>query len=59
MATVVVAGSRQISRLPAEVKRRLDTMIDKDFQILRYLADRSYPNVLALGVASCGWLTLA
>jgi hypothetical protein len=57
-STVFVAGSRQISRLPAEVKTRLDTMIEKGFQILvgdangadkavqRYLADRSYPNVL-------------
>ena len=55
---VFVAGSRQISRLPAEVRSRLDTMIEKGFQILvgdangadkaiqRYLADRSYPNVL-------------
>jgi hypothetical protein len=57
-STVFVAGSRQISRLPAEVRTRLDTMIEKGFQILvgdangadkavqRYLADRSYPNVL-------------
>jgi hypothetical protein len=57
-STVFVAGSRQISRLPAEVKTRLDTMVEKGFQILvgdangadkavqRYLADRSYPNVL-------------
>jgi hypothetical protein len=56
--TVFVAGSRRISRLPVELKRRLDTMIEKHFQILvgdangadkavqRYLADRSYPNVL-------------
>jgi hypothetical protein len=55
---VFVAGSRQISRLPAEVGNRLDTMIEKGFQILvgdangadkavqRYLADKSYPNVL-------------
>lgn len=55
---VFVAGSRQISRLPAEVRSRLDTMIEKRFQILvgdangadkavqRYLADKSYPNVL-------------
>ena len=55
---VFVAGSRQISRLPAEVSSRLDTMIEKGFQILvgdangadkavqRYLADKSYPNVL-------------
>jgi hypothetical protein len=57
-STVFVAGSRQISRLPAEVRSRLDTMIEKGFQILvgdangadkavqRYLADKSYPNVL-------------
>jgi hypothetical protein len=57
-STVFVAGSRHISRLPAEVKARLDTMIEKGFQILvgdangadksvqRFLADRSYPNVL-------------
>jgi len=56
--TVFVAGSRQISRLPAEVKKRLDTMIEKRFQILvgdangadkavqRHLADKAYPNVL-------------
>ena len=57
-STVFVAGSRQISRLPAEVKTRLDTMVEKGFQILvgdangadkavqRHLADRSYANVL-------------
>ena len=56
--TVFVAGSRQISRLPGEVKNRLDTMIEKGFQILvgdasgadkavqGYLANRSYSNVL-------------
>jgi len=56
--TVFVAGSRKISRLPAEVKTRLDTMIEKGFQILvgdangadkavqRYFADKAYPNVL-------------
>jgi hypothetical protein len=55
---VFVAGSRQISRLPTEVRSRLDTMIEKGFQILvgdangadkavqRYLADKLYPNVL-------------
>ncbi len=58
MSIVFVAGSKQISRLPAEVRIRLDTTIEKGFQILvgdangadkavqRYLADRSYPNVL-------------
>jgi hypothetical protein len=55
---VFVAGSRQISRLPAEVGSRLDTMIEKGFQILvgdangadkavqRHLADKAYQNVL-------------
>jgi hypothetical protein len=57
-STVFVAGSRRISRLPAEVRSRLDTMIEKGFHILvgdangadkaiqRHLADKSYPNVL-------------
>jgi hypothetical protein len=57
-STVFVAGSRQISRLPAEVRARLDTMIEKGFRILvgdangadkavqRYLANKSYANVL-------------
>jgi len=56
--TVFIAGSRQISRLPAEVRARLDTMIEKGFRILvgdangadkavqRYFADKAYPNVL-------------
>ena len=55
---VFVAGSRGISRLPVEVKRRIDLMIDKDFQILvgdaagadkavqGYLAGRAYQNVV-------------
>jgi adenine-specific DNA-methyltransferase len=46
MPAVFVAGSRQVSRLPAEVRSRFDTMIEKGFQIQRYLADKSYPNVL-------------
>ena len=58
MTKVFIAGSRQIARLPAEVKNRIDTMVDKGFQILvgdangadkavqRYLADKAYPNVL-------------
>lgn len=33
-STVFVPGSRQISRLPAEVKTRLDTVIEKGFHIL-------------------------
>ena len=57
-STVFVAGSRQISQLPGEVRARLDTMIEKGFRILvgdangadkavqRYLAHKAYPNVL-------------
>lgn len=57
-ASIFVAGSRKISRLPAEVKARLETMVEKGFQILvgdangadkalqRYFADRGYANVL-------------
>lgn len=57
-STVFVAGSRQISRLPAEVKTRLDTMIEKGFRILvgdangadkavqTYLAAKAYRSVL-------------
>jgi hypothetical protein len=33
-STVFVAGSRLISRLPTEVRIRLDTMIEKGFRIL-------------------------
>lgn len=58
MTKVFIAGSRQISRLPAEVKVRVDTMIEKGFQILvgdangadkavqTYLAAKAYPHVL-------------
>jgi hypothetical protein len=58
MTKVFIAGSRQITRLPAEVKSRVETMIDKGFQILvgdangadkavqSYLAEKAYPNVL-------------
>ncbi|HZT75872.1 MAG TPA: hypothetical protein VFA27_04385 [Vicinamibacterales bacterium] len=55
---VFVAGSRRISRLPAEVKARIDTIVDKGFTILvgdangadkavqSYLASKRYGNVL-------------
>ena len=58
MTNVFIAGSRQLYRLPAEVRRRIDTMIEKGFQILvgdangadkavqRYLSAKEYPNVL-------------
>lgn len=58
MTMVFIAGSRQITRLPAKVKMRIATMIDKGFHILvgdangadravqSYLAEKAYPNVL-------------
>ena len=58
ISIIFIAGSRHISRLPLEVKKRLDTMIEKRFQILvgdangadkavqRHFADKAYPNVL-------------
>lgn len=59
MTMVFIAGSRQVTRLPAEVKVRVDMMIDRGFQILvgdangadnaiqSYLAEKIYPHVLA------------
>jgi hypothetical protein len=56
--SVFVAGSRHISRLPAAVQTRLDTIVEKGLQILvgdangvdkavqGYLAQKGYPNVL-------------
>lgn len=56
--SVFIAGSRKISRLPEEVRKRINNMIDKGFQILvgdangadravqRYLADKGYLNVV-------------
>lgn len=58
MPSVFIAGSRQITRLPAEVKHRVDTMVEKGFQILvgdangadkavqQHLAGKQYANVL-------------
>jgi hypothetical protein len=55
---VFVAGSRAITRLPPEVRSRIDTMAEKQFTVLvgdangadkafqKYLADRAYPNVI-------------
>ena len=60
MTKVFIAGSRQIARLPAEVRSRIDTMVDKGFQILvgdangadkavqRYLADKAHERPRAL-----------
>ena len=58
MRNVLIAGSRRLSRLNADVKLRIDTMIEKGFTILvgdangadkavqRYLAERGYRNVI-------------
>lgn len=58
MTKVFIAGSRRLSRLNADVKRRIDTMIDKGFTILvgdangadkavqRHLAEKRYRNVI-------------
>ncbi|OFW21047.1 MAG: hypothetical protein A3H97_04775 [Acidobacteria bacterium RIFCSPLOWO2_02_FULL_65_29] len=58
MTKVFIAGSRRLSRLTADVKRRINTMIEKDFTILvgdangadeavqRYLAEKGYRNVI-------------
>ena len=58
MTKVFIAGSRRLSRLNADVKRRIDTMIEKGFTILvgdangadkavqRYLAEKDYRNVI-------------
>lgn len=57
MTTVFIGGSRHISRLPLEVKARLDSVIDKQHKVLigdangadkavqKHLADASYQNV--------------
>jgi len=58
MTKIFIAGSRQLSRLTAEVKHRIDMMIEKGFTVLvgdangadkavqRYLADKGYRNVI-------------
>jgi len=58
MTKVFIAGSRRLSRLSADVKRRIDAMMEKGFTILvgdangadkavqRYLAEKSYRNVI-------------
>lgn len=58
MTKVFIAGSRRLSRLTADVKHRIDNMIDQGFTILvgdangadkavqRYLANRQYSHVV-------------
>lgn len=58
MTKVFIAGSRQLSRLNADVKARIDTMIEKGFTILvgdangadkavqRHVAEKGYRNVI-------------
>ncbi len=57
MSTVFIGGSRQVSRLPAQVKERLENVINSGFRIVvgdangadkavqKYLLDASYENV--------------
>lgn len=58
MTKVFIAGSRHLSRLDADVKVRIDTMIEKGFTVLvgdangadkavqRYLAEKDYREVI-------------
>jgi hypothetical protein len=58
MTKVFIAGSRHLSRLSADVKHRIDTIIEKGFTVLvgdangadkavqRYLADKHHRNVI-------------
>lgn len=57
MTTVFIGGSRHVSRLPSDAKKRLDTMIAKDLQVIvgdangadkavqKHFLDASYENV--------------
>ena len=63
MKKVFLSGSRRISRLPAEVRRRLEEMIRRELTILvgdangadkaiqTYFAEQRYPNVLVFCTA--------
>lgn len=63
MKKVFLSGSRRISRLPAEVRARLDEMIRRELTILvgdangadkamqTYFAEQRYPNVLVFCTA--------
>ena len=63
MTKVFIAGSRHLSRLSTDVKRRIDTMIDKGFTILvgdangadkavqQYLASKGYNHVVVYCMA--------
>lgn len=63
MKKVFLSGSRRLSRLPSEVRQRLDEMIRRELTILvgdangadkavqSYFAERNYPNVLVFCTA--------
>lgn len=65
MEAVFVAGSRAVSRLTPEVRRRLDNIVEKNFFVFvgdangvdkavqRYLADRQYRNVIVYCMEAC------
>lgn len=63
MTKIFIAGSRRLSRLTADVKHRIDAIIEKGFMVLvgdangadravqSYLAERSYKNVIVHCIA--------
>jgi len=63
MTKIFIAGSRQLSRLNADVKRRIDAIINKGFTVLvgdangadkavqRYLAEKHYRDVIVHCIA--------
>jgi hypothetical protein len=65
MQSVFVAGSRALSKLNAQVKTRLDNIVNHNFKVLvgdangadkavqRYLAERGYQNVLVYCMDVC------
>lgn len=65
MESVFVAGSRALSRLSPDVRKRLDNIVDKNLFIIvgdangadkavqKYLADRQYQNVIVYCMVAC------
>jgi len=65
MTTVFIGGSREVSRLNAAIRERLDDLVDKGCQIFvgdangadkavqQYFADRDYRNVTVFCMGAC------
>jgi len=63
--SVFVAGSRALSRLNPEIRKRLDNIVDQNFSVLvgdangadkavqKYLAERRFPHVIVYCMESC------